>query len=156
VLTADAAKVSRGAELISVSCSASLPCSSSTAAFSTSSLSIWLLAAISSLVTATKDGSRARAARPPEIRACSRGKGHSPTWNKSVAEGLILTAFALLPTLLAKLFPSVSHYGISSSLFAPWLLCLSLCQAAHYLLNEEGDGGGRRCVCVNAFMPAVF
>ena len=91
-----------------------------------------------------------------EIRACSRGKGHSPTWNKSVAEGLILTAFALLPTLLAKLFPSVSHYGISSSLFAPWLLCLSLCQAAHYLLNEEGDGGGRRCVCVNAFMPAVF
>lgn len=71
----DAAEVSQGTE--PASCGASLPFSSSTAAFSTSSISSWLLAAISSLVTATKDESRARASRPPEIRACSRGRGHS-------------------------------------------------------------------------------
>lgn len=72
-LAGDVAEVSWGAEPVFVPCSASLPFSSSTAAFSTSSISSWLLAAISSLVTATKDGSWARAERPPEIKACSRG-----------------------------------------------------------------------------------
>lgn len=72
-LAGDVAEVSWGAEPVFVPCSVSLPFSSSTAAFSTSSISSWLLAAISSLVTATKDGSWARAERPPEIKACSRG-----------------------------------------------------------------------------------
>lgn len=71
----DAAEVSQGTE--PASRGASLPFSSSTAASSTSSISSWLLAAISALVIATKDGSRARASRPPEIRACSRGRGHT-------------------------------------------------------------------------------
>lgn len=87
-LTGDAAEVSWGTELVFVACSVSLPFSSSTAAFSTSSISIWLLATISSLVTATKDGSRARATRPPEIRACSRGWRHSPMCAHSVEVSL--------------------------------------------------------------------
>ena len=76
-MPSDAAEVSWGAESVFVPCGVSLPFNSPKAAFSTSSISSWLLAAISSLVTATKDGSQARATRPPEIRACSRGWGHS-------------------------------------------------------------------------------
>jgi len=79
----DAAGGSGRAEAVSVPCGVSLPFSSSTAASSMSSTSSWLPAAISSLVTATKDGSRASAARPPEIRACGKGRGRSPTCARS-------------------------------------------------------------------------
>lgn len=97
------AEVSRGAEPVFVPCSVSLPFSSSTAAFSTSSISSWLLAAISSLVTARNDESWARAPRPPEMRACAEDE--SPAWVLSLGSCPGCrhppTLFSLLPSVLA-------------------------------------------------------